>query len=269
MRINFAQVAQRSAPIRLGCFVLTLLLIWLPLALPIYLFIKDANLVTILTMVLLYVEFIILLQLWGKQVYKQPQILKEYGLEISRKNGVELLRGLAMGILGLIGLYVLQGVIGWLVWQKPAMLLSRLILEGLIVSLFYGFAEELLFRGWLLVELQRDYHRRTAMWIDALLFATLHFRLIQFPALLVLGLLQVWGKQWCRERLGLPIGYHAGIIWGFYIINVGNMVKYTNKVPQWITGVDNNPLQGLLSLIFLGGTALWIRKQAQKIDLSV
>ncbi|ARV61378.1 abortive phage infection protein [Nostocales cyanobacterium HT-58-2] len=269
LKVNIHKLSQRPAPIRLGVFVLTLLVLWLPLAAPIYLLVNDTNLVSIVTMVVLYTEFLILLRLWGKYVYNQPQILQHYGLELTRHNGVELLRGLAVGVISVLILFGLQGILGWLVWQQPEVFLVKLILEGLVVGLGVGFAEELLFRGWLLDELQRDYSKTVASWVDAMTFAVLHFikpleaiihTLPQFPALVILGLAQVWSKRWRRGRLGFPIGYHAGLIWGYYIINVGNLIRYTKKVPEWITGIDRNPLAGVMGILFLSAIALSVRR---------
>lgn len=279
MKIKLLRLAQYPAPIRLGCFVLTLLVLWLPFAAPIYLLVKDTNLVSILTIVLLYVEFIFLLRLWGKYIYNKPQLLQHYGLEITRQNGVDLLSGLAIATISLLILFGLEGALGWLVWQQPQSYgyFRRVILEGLIVGLGIGFAEELLFRGWLLDELQRDYTLRIALWVDAFLFATSHFikpleaiihTLPQFPALLLLGLTQVWGKRWRRGRLGLPIGLHGGFVWGYYIINVGELMKYSHQVPEWITGVNNNPLAGVMGLVFLSGLGLWMRGQSRRSHAS-
>jgi uncharacterized protein len=273
MKINLVRLAQSPAPIRLGCFIAILLLLWLPFAAPIYLLVRDSNLVSILTIVLLYASFILLLKLWGKYVYQQPQMLQHYGLEFTRQNGVDLLRGLAIGLINILILFGLQGFWGWLIWQQPKVFLLKVILEGLIVGLGFGFAEELLFRGWLLNELQRDYSLGVALWTDAVAFAALHFikpleaiinTLPQFPALVVLGLTQVWGKRWRRGRLGLPIGLHGGLVWGYYIINVGELTKHSGKVPDWVTGVNNNPLQGLMGVLLMSVLALWIRGRTVK-----
>lgn len=272
MKINLRHLAQSPVPIRLGCFLLSLLVLWLPLAAPIYLLVSDPNLISILTIVLLYAEFILLLKFWGKYVYSQPQLLQHYGVEITRQNAVDVLRGLAIGTISISILFGLQGVLGWVVWQQPQSsdFLRKVILEGFIVSLGIGFAEELLFRGWLLDELQRDYSLQTALWVDAVTFATSHFikpleaiihTLPQFPALVLLGLTQVWGKRWRRGRLGLPMGLHGGLVWGYYIINVGGLIKYSGHVPEWVTGVDKNPLEGVMGLVFLSGLALWMKGQ--------
>lgn len=273
MKINLVNLAQRPAPIRLGCFILALLLLWLPIAAPIYLLVDDPNLVSILTMVLLYAEFIMLLRLWGQNVYQQPQILWHYGLQFTRRNGVELLCGLVLGIINITILFGLQGLLGWLVWQQPQVFLLKIVLEGFIVGLGVGFAEELLFRGWLLDELERDYSNSVALWTDAVVFAALHFikpleaiiyTLPQFPALVLLGLTQVWGKRWRRGRLGLPIGLHGGLVWGYYIINVGGLIKYSGQVPDWVTGINQNPLQGVMGVALMSILALWMRRRYLK-----
>jgi membrane protease YdiL (CAAX protease family) len=145
MKINLTQLTQYPVPVRLVCFILALLFLWLPLAVPIYLLVEDTNLESILTLVILYVEFIFLLNIWGKQVYQQPKIFSHYGLEFTRLNGVNMLQGLAIGLTTVLVLFGLEGVLGWLVWQQPQVFLGRIILEGLLVSLGVGFAEELLF----------------------------------------------------------------------------------------------------------------------------
>ena len=256
----------------MGVFLSVLLFLWLPLAAPIYLLGRDPNLVSILTIALLYGEFIFLVRFWGKHVYRQPQMLRRYGLARTRRNGFDLLRGLSIGIIALLSLFWLERWLGWLVWQAPPVFLPQVILEGLIVALGIGFAEELFFRGWLLDELQRDYPLRMALWGNSFLFALLHFikplpeimrTWPQFPALLLLGLALVWAKRRGGSRLGLPIGLHAGLVWGYYIINVGQLVEYSGQVPSWITGVDRNPLAGVMGLLFLSVIAFWMRRKGR------
>ncbi|MBF1988534.1 CPBP family intramembrane glutamic endopeptidase [Fischerella thermalis] len=277
MKINLASIAQRSVFIRLGCFILALLVLWSPFAIPIYLLIHDNNLVNIITMALLYIEFIVLLRIWSKQVYKQPHIFQHYGLQFTRLNGVDLLKGLAIGFISILILFGLEGLLGLLVWQQPKVFLLKVVLEGSLTGLSVGFAEELLFRGWLLDELQRDYSPRVALWANAMIFGISHFikpvqaiihTLPQLPALVLLGSTQVWGKRWRRGRLGLPIGLHGGLVWGYYIINVGGLIEYTNRVPDWVTGVNKNPLMGVMGLVLMGVLAFWMRGQASRVAIS-
>ena len=246
-------------------------MLWLPLAAPIYFWSSDTNLVTILTMGWLFTAFLVLLRFWGKLVYQQINLLKSYGLSASGRNTLELLKGLDIGLLLTLTLFFVEGKLGWLVWQSSDRL-PIVILEGLITALGVGFAEELVFRGWLLDELERDYSLKISLWVSSLVYALLHFikplpeiirTFPQFPALLLLGLTFVWAKRGSRGRLGLPIGLHAGLVWGYYIINVGQLVQYCDRVPPWITGIDGNPLAGLMGLMFLLAIAFayWIRQR--------
>ena len=276
MKSNIAKLAQYPAPVRLSLFLIALLLVWLPLAAPIYLFLSyDPNLVTILTMGLLFGEFLWLLRWWGKQVYQQPQLLSYYGLKGTRQNGLDLLKGLGIGLLFVFALFALEGLLGWLEFQTPQPELPRLIVEGLVSALGIGFAEELVFRGWLLEELQRDYSPKTALWADAIIFAVSHFlkslsEVIRtfpgFPGRLLLGWALVWAKRSSGGLLGLPIGLHAGLVWGYYIINVGKLVRYSDRVSPWITGVDGDPVAGVMGLLFLGVLAVWMKKRATFIS---
>lgn len=291
LKFNLGSIAHYPAPLRLGIFVLTLLLIWLPFTVPIYWLETDANKINILTLSLLYIEFIFLLKYWGKHIYKQPQILRNYGLEISRQNCQFFFKGLTIGLLSLLALFLLQGILGWVVWQPPPSALLRYILEGLLVAVGLGFAEELLFRGWLLDELERDYDPKVALWVSSLIFALLHFikpvaeiirTLPEFPALFLLGLILVWAKRSTvrnsivappnnlnqtvrkkQELLGMPMGLHAGLVWGYYIINVGELVAYSGKVSPVIVSVDR-PLAGIMPLLFFSAIAFWMGKLANR-----
>ncbi len=257
---------------RLGVFLVILLLLWLPVATPIYLLLNyDPNLVTILTMGLLFGIFLLLIPFWGKKVYEQPRLFKQYGLVGTRKNALNLLKGLGIGLLFTFSLFALEGLFGWVKFQTPQAILPRIVLEGFFSALGVGLAEELVFRGWLLDELKRDYSPKTSLWADAIIFAVSHFlkpiseairTFPAFPGLLLLGLTLVWTKRSAGGLLGLSIGIHAGLVWGYYILNVGKLVEYSNQVSPWITGVDGNPIAGFMGILFLSFLAFWMRKRS-------
>ena len=265
-----AKLADVSSIVRIASFLICLVLIWLPLAAPIYLLLNEnPNLVTILTMGLLFLEFLFLLQVWGKYVYDRPNLLQQYGLVWTRRNGTELVKGLAIGFCFCLSLFILEAILGWVKFNTPSVFLARIVAEGLLSALGIGFAEELFFRGWILGELQRDYTREISAWINAVIFALAHFlkplaeilrTFITFPALVVLGLTLVWAKWKGGDRLGMPIGLHSGLVWGYYIVTVGQLLQYTEKVPVWVTGIDRNPIAGLMGLSFLSILAWWMRK---------
>ncbi len=253
--------------------MLLLLVAWVPFAAPVYAWVPDPNWQSLLTMPVLYGLFLWLVGVWGQRVYGERGMLGRYGLQWNRANGQELALGLAIGYGSLFSLFILEGLCGWVVWRSPLMPWVRLIPEALLISLLIGLAEETVFRGWLLDELERDYRPPIALWANAIIFALLHFikplevlmRLWwTFPGLVLLGLALVWGKRRSRAptarmtggRLGLPIGLHGGLVGGFYMINVGQLVRYTGQVPPWVTGLDDNPLASVLGVIFLAAIAL-------------
>ncbi|GBD52074.1 CPBP family intramembrane metalloprotease [Microcystis aeruginosa NIES-298] len=263
-------IATYPVPLRLGIFILLLLFLWLPIALPLYhFFATNANLVSILTLSVLYLEFLGLSHWWGRTIYGDEG-LADYGLIWRRKTLIKLINGLAISLFFTFSLFLSQGFLGWLNFLPANPQIGKIILEGFLVALAVGFAEELLFRGWLLGELEKDYRPAIALVISALIFALAHFikplaeiirTFPQFPALVLLGLILGWAKRTCGGSLGKSIGLHGGLIWAYYILNVGQLIKYTGTVPDWLTGIDKNPLAGVMGLLFLTILAIWIRKK--------
>jgi uncharacterized protein len=267
-------------------FLLVLILLWLPGLAIIYLVMGSTqnledpgtkNLLSILTMGLLAIEFIALLPWWGRKVYQHPNLYTHYGLVFTRQNGLLLLKGLAIGAGFTFALFITQGLLGWLTWQLPRLPILQLVLEGAATALGVGLAEELFFRGWMLDELERDYQPASAVIVDAGLYAALHFlkpipvilaSLPEFPGLFLLGTVVIIAKRRNRNRLGMSIGLHAGMVWAYYIVNVGNLVKYSGRVSDWITGINGNPISGVLGLIFLAILAIFIAKFSDRTDRS-
>jgi uncharacterized protein len=267
-------------------FLLVLALLWLPGLALIYLVMGSTqnledpgtkNLLSILTMGLLAIEFIALLPWWGKQVYQHPNLYTRYGLVFTRQNGLLLLKGIAIGAGFAFALFVTQGWLGWLTWQSPRISIFQLALEGSATALGVGLAEGLFFRGWMLDELERDYAPKIALIADAGLYAALHFlkpipvilaSFPEFPGLCLLGTIVIIAKRQNSNLLGMSIGLHAGMVWAYYIVNVGNMVKYSGRVSDWITGINGNPISGLLGLIFLVILATLMSNLVSKVDRS-
>jgi membrane protease YdiL (CAAX protease family) len=278
LKAFFPRISRYPAPARVAIFGGVLLLVWAPFVIAGHWLIADQNLASILTLTALYLEFIGLVKIWGQYVHREPRIFWQYGLEVSPRIGLELVKGLGVGFFSLWFLFGVETLLGLVVWQSPSALFPRILLEGLVVSVAISFAEELLFRGWLFDELQRDYTPLGCLWFNAIAFATIHFNLWAFPSLLCLGIALVWAKRASYEpsgkdyrgfkrlrgRLGLPIGLHAGLVWGNYLIEVGKLVQYTDRAPAWVTGINRNPLVGLMGFLFLLGLAIALRSYAQR-----
>lgn len=246
-----------------------LLISWLPIALPCYHLIPDPNTVSIVTLVGLYGEFLVWLWIWGRWIDRKPQVWAQYGFWGGWQFGRDGLRGFLLAAGSLWMLFLGEGAVGWLQWHFSDQPLMRILLEGSLVGFGIGLAEELFFRGWLLTELARDYRPQVGLMVTSLVFATLHFikplpdilkTLPQFGGLWILGLMLVWARWATQGRLGFSMGLHAGLVASYYWINVGELTRYTHHVPDWVTGINNNPLAGLAGLVTLGILAIVVRR---------
>jgi hypothetical protein len=261
MRVGLSSIAYLPVVVRIIIFALFLLFCWTPFLLIIHIGVsKDANLASILAMSIVGIEFLILLKLWSYHVYQISSGFEYYGWEWTPTSCLKALQGLGLGLSFCLGLFFLESILGWLHISPPSFDTYLIAFQGLMSALAVAFFEELFFRGFILCELERNLNKSVALISTSLLFATLHFikplseiikTLPQFPALILLGMILVWAKRLNCGRLGLSIGIHAGLIWGYYILNVGSLLIYTSNVPQWLTGINHNPLSGLMGLLFL------------------
>ncbi|MEL6326589.1 MAG: type II CAAX endopeptidase family protein [Cyanobacteria bacterium J06626_23] len=241
---------------------------------------------TAVALVVLYGLFVWLVRIWGRQVHGWPCPRRQLGLVGPWQTfGLRLVLSSILGLTGVLLLFGVELALGWATPSMPTMGPLRLVTEAALVGGAYGFCEELLFRGWLLAELEVGSRPRLALLANAAVFALAHFikplsevirTLPQFVGLFVLGLALVWARRAVIDRghkprgvspspasLALPIGLHGGLVGSYYLFNVGNLVTYTGRVPEWVTGVDQNPLAGLLGVGLLSAIALIFARHAQ------
>lgn len=257
-------LGQQPFPLRLGGFLAAVLLGGIPLAALVIGFPRLES----IAWIPLYLWLLMLLQGWNHRI-RQRNLWGTYGLTPSRQCWRDLGQGLGLGLLGLYAMFFLEGIWGWLTWQ-PIVIRDLLFYGGvgLVLGLGVSLAEELLFRGWLLDELRLDYGNLWASLQAMLGFAVLHFlrpleeilrTWPQFPGLLLVAAVLILARHRTGERLALPLGLHAGWIWGISLIHNLDWIRYTQQVPAWVTGIDNNPLAGLVGcgFLILTGGLIW------------
>lgn len=262
-------IAHSSAAAKVIAFFLAWLVAWLPIAIPLAIVLqwrppKPLSIGQKLPLVLsLYA--LAPLVLWGF-IRAEGTTFATYGFILSGSSFISLLLGLGLGVLG-VGL--LFGLERWAKWIELD--LSNLshffaaLLPTLAIGLIVSVVEELVFRGFLLSQLQHDYAVWVATASSSLIFALLHLVwegtdiAPQLPGLWLMGLVLVVARWADGGSLGLACGLHAGWIWGMASLDAAQLVHYTDRAPEWMTGLKKQPLAGGMGLLLLGvtGGVLW------------
>jgi hypothetical protein len=175
-----------------------------------------------------------------------------------------LLRGALLAALLLAGVAVVLLTAGAARWRPD--LSGGELLNGLALLLGVGFAEELLFRGWLWGELDLQMPQRRAVVLQALVFALVHpwFREAGMAALGLLGGLFLLGVALAAQRraeggaLWGAVGLHGGLVGGWFLLQKG-LLAIAPAAPTWLVGPGGdspNPIGGVLGWLGLG-SLLW------------
>ena len=124
-----------------------------------------------------------------------------------------------------------------------------------------GFAEELIFRGWLFEEFKNQFGLKKALVYQALIFSLVHIGFDMpfwemtsiLAGLFLLGILLALFRLKDNNSLWGSIGLHGGLVGGWFLINNG-LVEISKDAPAWLVGPGNgntNPLGGFIGIILL------------------
>ena len=157
-------------------------------------------------------------------------------------------------ILILIPIY-LSNYITWIGGVSTAILLNAILL-----GIFIGFAEELIFRAWFLEELKLQYGIKTAVVTQAIIFSLVHpvsnslfwhivgLRIGWFLLGIFLSLVRIKNKG----SLWMSIGIHGGLVGIWFFINNG-LLKIAKNTPSFLAGPFeqniSNPIGSVCSII--------------------
>ena len=133
--------------------------------------------------------------------------------------------------------------------------------NAVLLCLGVGFAEELIFRGWLWAELNQMLGSRRGAVAQASIFSLVHTRfnlgLGAMSGLLIglflLGLVLARQRQSDRGSLWGCIGLHGGLVAGWFLLQSG-LLELSPNAPSWVVGPGGNapnPLGGAVGLISL------------------
>jgi membrane protease YdiL (CAAX protease family) len=185
-----------------------------------------------------------------------------------------ILRAFLRGLLKALLLLVL--VVGALLaggvarWTGPSALDGGEALNALALLVGVGFAEELLFRGWLWGELQHLLAPWAALLAQAWVFALVHpWASAGWPGavgmlggLILLGVVLALQRRADGGILWGAVGLHGGLVGGWFALQAG-VLEVLPSAPEWLAGpggASPNPIGGLIGWIGLVGLVLVRRK---------
>lgn len=256
-------VTTSTAVVKIVFFFTAWAALWLPLAIPIATLLKWHPLKPLAAeqkLPLLAALYLIAPPiLWGAS-WVEGLPFSNYGLDWKFTILSSLGQGLGLSVLSLIVVFMGQWLLGWVEWHgENWQRLGKVLLPVLLLGLWIGVTEELVFRGFLFNELQQDYSLGVAAAISSIIFALLHLiweqqnTLPQLPGLWVMGMVLVLARWVDSGNLGLAWGLHAGWIWGLTCLDSSEFISYTGKGPTWMTGLGENPLAGVAGFVCLLG----------------
>ncbi len=138
------------------------------------------------------------------------------------------------------------------------------IINSLFLLLLVGFAEELIFRGWLLGELNVLINPRFVLVGQALIFSFAHIRfgnlswdlIPELCGLFLLGLVLALTRKIQKGSILTCIGLHGGLVGGWFLIT-NSLIQIDLSTPAWLIGpggASGNPLGGgvgICALLFI------------------
>ncbi|PMB47053.1 CPBP family intramembrane metalloprotease domain-containing protein [Fischerella thermalis CCMEE 5201] len=196
--------------------------------------------------------------------------LSDYGFVTNISILSSVILGFSLGLFSLAVVFTCQLWLGWCKLEYTNIKqLPSILLPTLLIALFVGGIEELVFRGFLFTELEQDYSVWIAATISSLIFAVLHLiweqqqTIPQLPGLWLMGVVLVLARFVDRGNLGLAWGLHSGWIWAIACIDTAQLIDYTDQISDWVTGKNKKPLAGVAGIVCLLLTAvtLWFGYQ--------
>jgi len=134
----------------------------------------------------------------------------------------------------------------------------EIIINAIFLIIGIGFAEELIFRGWLLEELKNQFGLKKAILIQASIFSIVHIgfdlpfmeMVSILTGLFLLGILLSLIRLNDKNSLWGCIGFHGGLVGLWFIVNNGLLIIPKDS-PKWLFGpgnINTNPLGGIFGI---------------------
>lgn len=230
---------------------------------------------------------------WIAAVLWDQRDLREYGLGWDAKWRKELGIGLLLGTVAMAAIFLVEWLAGWITisgfgWERSTSIPYAIwFFSYFAVMIIIGFYEELIFRGYQIINMVEGFHSSKlnlktaaviAILISSVIFGLLHAgnpnaTLISTLNIILAGVVLAI-PYLVTGRLAISIGIHIswnfvqGGLLGFAVSGTafrGSLIQINQEGTRYITGGSFGPEAGLLGIfgiLFILGLFRWyIRKQ--------
>ena len=238
----------------------------------VYLFNRNISQINlrIIGTIITFILFLIILPGWGFNRWKTNNLWISIGLDFRNKIRVfkEFFDGFIFSLILLFLLVLFLFLCGWV--DEVNYIKFSDILNAILLIVGIVFAEEIIFRGWLMEEMVILFGLRKGTVAQAAIFSLAHYRsdiglfsLIPFfIGLFLFGLVLTLRRTIDKGSLFGCVGLHGGLVSIWYLFDSG-MLNFSPDVPYFLLGPSKNmvnPIGGIFGIAILLITILFQRR---------
>ena len=226
----------------------------------IYLFHRNISSddLSIIGTIITFTLFLLILPSWGKIRWKTDDLWLSIGLDF--KNKARAIRIFCSGLLFSIFLlsifFLFIYLYGWI--DSINYIKFGALLNAILLIISVVFAEEIVFRGWLLKEMVLLFGLRRGIIFQSVIFSFAHYRsdislfalVIFLIGLFLFGIVLTLRRTFDKGSLWGCIGLHGGLVGIWYLVDSG-MVVFTSDIPYYLLGPSKDMVNPIASVIAL------------------
>ena len=217
-----------------------------------------------------FILFLAVLPSWGSIRWKTNNLWLSIGLAVNNK--FTALRiffsGFIFAVFLIFILCILCFICGWI--DRFDYIKFTQLLNAILLIVGIVFAEEIIFRGWLMEEMVLLFGLRKGIIIQSTIFSLAHYRsdigllaLIPFfIGLFLFGLVLTIRRTIDRGSLWGCIGLHGGLVGIWYLFDSG-LITFSIETPYYFLGPSKdmvNPIGSIIGIIILLLTIFFQRR---------
>ena len=216
----------------------------------------SSNNLSIIGTIISFILFLVVLPSWGSIRWKTNNLWLSIGLDFNDKfKALKIFfSGFIFSVFLIFILCIFCFICGWI--DRLDYIKFTELLNAILLIVGIVFAEEIVFRGWLMEEMALLFGVRRGIILQSTIFSLAHFRsdigllaLIPFlTGLFLFGLVLNLRRTIDRGSLWGCIGLHGGLVGIWYLFDSG-MVIFSIDTPYFVLGPSRNMVNPVGSVI--------------------